>query len=600
MSVTQTAQEKACRALLDAMTTTEKICQMLMPHFWSWRDSDGEEKPVTALRPEMAALLARHGFAGVILFAPNLRDSAGAAKLTADMQRANAAAVGRTGLIIAVDQEGGDTTRLARGTCMPGSMALGAAGDPELAYRAAAVIAEELTALGIGCDAAPDMDLNNNPANPIIGLRSFGDRPEAAAALGIRFMQGLRDNGVIGVLKHFPGHGDTDMDSHTSLPCVRKPYAQLRAGELAPFRACIDAGAEAVMTAHIQYPLIETQTCPSIVTGEPVTLPATLSKTILTDILRGDMGFDGVIMTDAMNMAGVARHFDRYDAARMAIAAGADILLMPAELADAAGIADFEQYIATLTDMTRQGLIDEKQVDAAVLRILRLKARHSLLWAADVPAPDPDRLACVGSEAHHALEWDIALRAVTLLKNDGVLPLKPDAPAVILAPEEADTEGLRWALRQLKREGKLRADADVRVQASDGLDEARLRELTAGRTVVAVSTGRPGQGAWIPGVIASAHASGHACAVICGGLPYEAARYADADALALAWLPKPMPEPPDRCSAPVREYGPNLPAALYRLFSPGTLPFGRLPVDIPGAGGEGLAWPAGYGLDAAP
>ena len=200
----------------------------------------------------------------------------------------DAAAAGRPQLLTAVDQEGGPVVRLGHGCQMTGNMALGAIGDPAAAEQAGRLIGEELSAVGLNYDAAPVVDVNVNPQNPVIGLRSFSDDPALVAQLGTALMAGIRSTGVISTLKHFPGHGDTATDSHIGLPRIEKGLDELKRFELIPFQACIDAGAEAIMTAHIQYPLIEKQTMVSVETGEEISLPATLSKTILTDLLRGE------------------------------------------------------------------------------------------------------------------------------------------------------------------------------------------------------------------------------------------------------------------------------------------------------------------------
>ena len=181
--------------------------------------------------------------------------------------------------------------------------------------------------------------------------RSFSDDPETVAAHGIVFMKSLQATGAIATLKHFPGHGDTDTDSHTGLPCIDRSYEEIQGRELIPFKAAIDAGADAVMTAHIQYPQIETATYVSKLTGEEITLPATLSQTIITDILRTDLGFDGVVITDAMGMDAIEQHFDKYDAAKLAIEAGVDIILEPVDTSTKEGIEELCTYIKTLAGM---------------------------------------------------------------------------------------------------------------------------------------------------------------------------------------------------------------------------------------------------------
>ncbi|MBQ3866291.1 MAG: beta-hexosaminidase, partial [Clostridia bacterium] len=395
-----TTEENKASEILASMTVEEKIAQMLMPAFRYYTDGEGKKVGVEEISPEIRAKLEKYGFAGTIFFAQNIVDSQKTAVLIDAMQRANAAKAGRPQLLCAVDQEGGVVARIGRGTRMPGNMALGAAGQEETVRKVAGVIAEELTALGLNYDAAPVLDVNCNPANPVIGLRSFSDDPETVARLGVAYMNELQKAGVVATLKHFPGHGDTDTDSHTGLPAVNRSLDELKARELIPFQACIDAGAEAIMTAHIEYPQIETETVISKATGESIHLPATLSKTILTDLLRGEMGFEGVIITDAMNMDAVASHFDPLDAAKLAIAAGVDILLMPVDLSTTEGMQALDDYIGALTEAVEKGEIKETDVDAAVLRILKLKEAHGLLEPYSGAVGD---VSSVGSAAHHAL-----------------------------------------------------------------------------------------------------------------------------------------------------------------------------------------------------
>ncbi|MBE7009734.1 MAG: beta-hexosaminidase, partial [Ruminococcaceae bacterium] len=254
------AAEDRASAMLKTMTTEEKVSQMILPAFRWWNDAEGKRQNLTELNDELAALLTRHGFAGVILFAQNAAETEATVRLVDAMQSANAKGENRAQLFLAIDQEGGSVTRLGQGTAFPGNMALGAADDTDVTRAAARTIGAELRAIGFHFDFAPVVDVNNNPANPVIGTRSFSDDPRLAAKHGAAFVEALAENGTISSLKHFPGHGDTGTDSHTGLPRIEKTCDELKANELIPFQACIDAGAEAVMTAHIQYPAIEKET----------------------------------------------------------------------------------------------------------------------------------------------------------------------------------------------------------------------------------------------------------------------------------------------------------------------------------------------------
>ena len=587
------ADPDPCQALLDQMTTEEKVSQMIMPSFRNWPGADGKAQPVTSVNSDIAACLGRHGFAGVILFAENTGDTVETVRLTDGLQRANAAGPRRTQLLLAVDQEGGRVARLGHGTQGPGNMALGAADSLSETETMARLIGEEVVAEGLNVNFAPVLDVNNQPANPVIGLRSFSDDPETVAQQGITFLSGLEQAGAIATLKHFPGHGDTATDSHTGLPVINKSYDQLKTNELIPFQAAIDDGAEAVMTAHIQYPQIEKATYTSLATGQPVTLPATLSKTILTDILRGDMGFEGVIFTDALEMDAIAKHFTSLDTARLAIEAGADILLMPVNTGSKAGLAALDQYITDVAAMADSGTISMDKVDAAVLRILRLKEAHGLLDPYD-PAGLDGRIqtaaATVGSQAHHATEWTIAKHAVTLLKNENqVLPLtRAGQKVVVLTANDKELTGMNYAVSRLKDEGKLAENTSVTVRSLQDKSYAQLQPLLTGadHVIVVSEVGsaaglRGAAAALVDQIIAGTHADGGTVTVLSASLPYDAARFPRADAILLAWGSKAMSADPRDSEDPVPSYGPNLPAALYLAFTADETPQGKLPVNIP-------------------
>ena len=410
--------------------------------------------------------LQKHSYAGVILFSQNTETNAGTTRFVDALQKANAAVGDRPQLLISTDQEGGNVTRLTQGTMTPGNMALGAINDVNITKEIAALMGKEMTAVGINADFAPDVDVNNNPANPVIGVRAFSDDAQTVAQHGSAFVEALNGTGVISTLKHFPGHGDTSTDSHTGLPSIDKTYEQLKQNELIPFQACISAGAQMIMTAHIVYPQIETETYVSKLTGDTINLPATLSKTIITDILRGDMGFDGVVATDAMEMDAIAKHFDKYDAARLAIDAGVDILLMPVEMRSKDGFAEMDRYITTLAQQADNGAISIEKINAAVLRILKLKESNGLFGkydGSDIESRVQNAVDTVGIKASHDREWEITKKAITLVKNDdNTLPLTtPGQKTVVLVPYDDETIPMQYAVKKLAADGKLPEGAVV-------------------------------------------------------------------------------------------------------------------------------------------
>ena len=605
-------EDRAVEAKLAAMTTKEKVEQMIMTDV-RWYDGEAVE----TLNGPMADFLGRHAFAGVIFFAQNTVNAEQTLRLSDAVQQANAKD-GRTQLLISTDQEGGKITRLITGTQTPGNMALGAIGDPAAARQSAGIIGAELSAIGINTDFAPVLDVNNNPANPVIGVRSFSDVPELAARMGAAYISGLQDNGVISTLKHFPGHGDTGTDSHTGLPRIEKTYDQLKANELIPFAAGIAEGAEMIMTAHIQYPAIEKTTYVSKSTGERIELPATLSKKMITDVLRGDMGFDGVVVTDAMNMDAIAEHFDPLDAAVLAINAGVDILLQPVAPDSAAGIARFDAYIDNLTALVENGTASIEMVNQAVRRILRLKYEKGLFGAYEAPALEEAVAAAratVGSAAHHETEWALAKRAVTLVKNQGnTLPVAAAGKKLVfLAAYSNEVLSLRYGVERLQAEGKLPGNVELVFDCYSATPmETVLSEISDADCVFAISElyreraldPRSDYGttnANLDRMIGTVHANGGRFVLISANLPYDAARFQAADAILICWSDKGMSEDPRVQGGDITQYGPNIPAAVYLALSQEESPAGTLPVSIPKLTAEytysgEILYPFGYGL----
>ena len=589
------------------MTVEQKVAQMLMPAFRRWRAEDGTAVSVTACNETIADAIAKYGFGGVILFAENTQGAHQTAELIAQMQSAAACSENGIPLMLAVDQEGGTVYRLGTGTALCGNMALGAAGDTALTQKAASLIGNELAAQGFHIDFAPVLDVNNDPANPVIGLRSFSDDPAAVAAQGAAFIAGLRGEGIASALKHFPGHGDTKTDSHSGLPCIDKSLEELEKCELIPFRAGIGAGAQIVMTAHIQYPQIEQETYRSVSTGEDLTLPATLSKTILTGLLREKLGFSGLICTDALTMSAIAEHFDPLDTARLAINAGADLLLMPMTIESGEDLVRLGDYIAGIAAMVRAGEIDEKMLDAAVERILAFKETQGIFGRT---APDEAALDAVGSQEHHAIEWEITKQTITAVRDNG-MPRYAGKVAAFVAYEN-EKNAAEYAVAEAKLAGVLPRDAVCSVfcyQKLRALDETMCQAIRSADIVLANTEFSAGgslnaaddkgwQAAFLDDLIAKTHEAGKKVAVISCQLPYDLVRYEAADLLLAAYNPKGMSVYPAAWNGEVTAYGPNLPAAFYAALG-GFAPTGKLPVDLPKLDENGvfideIAYPRGY------
>lgn len=577
--------------LMAGLSLEQKIGQMIMPAFRSWTNGT-ETVKVTEINDSIANAIKEYCFGGIILYAENTRGTAQATKLISDMQAAAADSKCGIPLLMSIDQEGGYIYNLSTGTATCGNMALGATGDPELAKQAAGIIGSELAAEGFNLDFAPTMDVNNNPNNPIIGVRSYSDEPNKVAEFGSAFISGLQDQNIAVALKHFPGHGDTATDSHSGLPLIDKSITELKALELIPFKAGIAAGADMIMTAHIQYPQIEKATYISKESGEEITLPATLSETIITNLLRKDLKFKGVVITDAMNMDAIATHFDRMDAARMAINAGVDMLLTPVEMSNKEGINDMRAYIDGIKQMVISGEISEKTINTAVKRILKLKISRGLFDASASSNVDA-ALKVVGSKTNHDVEWNITEKAITLVKNEGcTLPLKiaDGDKAVLLCAYSNEVNSMNFAIERLKSEGVISKNAEYSVlcyQSMDAVSKEYAEAIKNADVVIAsvetTSTKflKEGwQAAFIDDAIAVAHDNEKKIAVISLHLPYDLARYQKADALLAAYNAKGMNVMPVEYNGETASYGPNLPVAVYVAFG-GCLPSGKLPINIP-------------------
>ncbi|TGK06302.1 glycoside hydrolase family 3 protein [Leptospira fletcheri] len=339
---------------------------------------------------------------GVILFGRNLGDQAEIRKLNDSLQKK---ALKWTGLplLVSVDQEGGRVIRVKDGvTQFPGAMALGQTRNAEYAKKVGFVTSYQLRKLGLNFLFAPDLDINNNPENPVINTRSLGSDLDTVLVSGVAYEEGARLGGAIPVIKHFPGHGDTNVDSHLGLPRIEKNLEELRSLELVPFRAAINNGAEAIMSAHIVYPKIDPD------------FPATLSPKILTELLRKELKFQGVIITDAMEMDAIDEHYQAYEPGVLALLAGADIILMTSWGKTTQDMKDriLKAYKKGTLHRDGQDLLKE-----AVKRQTLLKIRHGILWDFERSAREgrsKEILAETVSESLRKYQEDLAAKRETL------------------------------------------------------------------------------------------------------------------------------------------------------------------------------------------
>lgn len=347
--------DEAAQVLLEGMSLHEKVCQLFIV---TPEELTGISGTATVGGASTKVALQDYPVGGLVYFAGSI--------LTPDQCTAmieNTQSYSQLGLFIAVDEEGGTVARIGRNSAMgttsfPDMATVGAQGT-DAAYNVGLTIGSEITQFGFNLDFAPVADVNTNPDNPVIGSRAFSSDAEEAAELVASAVQGFRDGGILCCLKHFPGHGDTATDSHYGLAETTKALDELRETEFLPFRAGIGAGAELVMVGHISTPSI---------TGDSV--PASLSSYMVTDILRGELGFDGLVVTDSLSMEAITDQYGSGEAAVLAVQAGVDLLLMPEDLSAA---------VSALEDAVADGTVSESRIDESVLRILTVKLEYGII-----------------------------------------------------------------------------------------------------------------------------------------------------------------------------------------------------------------------------
>ncbi len=463
-------------------------------------------------------------------------------------------------LLISTDQEGGAVVYrlIAPATAMPGNMALGAGRSTEDAFRSAEVIGTELASVGINQNYGPVADVNINPANPVIGVRSVGENAELAADLVAAQVDGYHSAGIVATAKHFPGHGDTAVDSHFGLPEITHSRAELEAIDLPPFKAAIERGIESIMTAHIVVPSVD-----------PSGAPATMSEPIMSGLLREDLGFDGLIVTDALGMGGATSTYPPDVAPVQALKAGVDQLLLPPTMNVA--------YNAVL-NAVRSGGISKKRLDESVYRILRLKMRQGLFADPFVDVGNAERV--VGAPDHLADAQEITDHTTTFIKNDaGVLPLSDDSRRVLVTGRNDAVLLGDTVANHLSNSIRARGQTVTTFGTSASPTPAQIDQavaLAAQVDLVVVTTNNAN--AAQQDLVGALLASGKP--VVWAGVrnPYDIA---------------------GNTSAPtyLATYGftPGSLESLARVMFGEVNPSGKLPVTIPATGG-GVLYPFGHGL----
>ncbi|WP_050568006.1 glycoside hydrolase family 3 protein [Vibrio azureus] len=429
---------KDIRQLVDSMTVEDKVAQKIIMSFRNWCEAPDEEEckeGFTEMNSTIYKVINENNIGGVILFRENQPNLDSTLTLIHHMQDA-VPDKNPFGLFMAIDQEGGPISLLPRGqaTSMPSNMAVGAAylatQDKTLAYKEGQVLGAEVAAVGFNFNMAPVVDVLTNPLNPIINVRAYSEKPETVSLLGSQAALGMASQGVIASMKHFPGHGDTETDSHYELPIVTKDEEEAYAIDLAPYKQAIEEkrAPDMIMTAHIQYPALDD----SIVytkDQQEMIKPATLSYKIQHQILRDELGYQGITISDALDMKGIANFFTESDAVIKVFQAGVDIALMPTQFSRTDQADKVKDLIQTVAQAVRENKIDEAQLDQSVMRILELKKKRRILNINDnsessLQAKKAYMHKTLGNKEHRDIERDIAKKSITLLKNNqSLIPL---------------------------------------------------------------------------------------------------------------------------------------------------------------------------------
>jgi len=384
---------------------------------------------------ELVRHVRENDIGGVIWFQSNVYETA---FINAQLQ-----SIAKEKLLISADLEAGIGMRFPEATWWPSAMAIAATGDVALAEAQGRITARDAMLLGIDHVLAPVCDVNVDPRNPVINTRSFGEDPHDVARYVTAFINGVQSEGALATAKHFPGHGDTHVDSHLTLPVLEVDRARLDRIELVPFRAAVEAGVASVMIGHLSLPSIDPA-------------PATISKTII-DILRRDLGFDGLVVTDAFDMGGIASHFDAGEAAVRAIEAGEDQIMLS---------ADTDGAIAGVRDAVRSGRITRSRIDESIERIMAAKKRIR-----GRVASQEEIFRSLDCAEHVAIAEDIARRAITLVRDDrGLLPLRSDNITAVVVSDFPEENPLADAVRDLKPRSVFMLDARSRDDEAETID----------------------------------------------------------------------------------------------------------------------------------
>src|SRR5690625_3635568 len=555
----------------------------------------GEEDTFIEMNDEVGKVIADYKLGGVILFRENVANTEQTVRLTDGMQNSVSNDIP---LMITIDQEGGLVTRLQTGTNMPGNMALGATRDAELTREVSKAIGDEIHSLGININFAPSVDVNSNYRNPVIGIRSFGSDADLVSEMGVSYIKGLQDAKVAGAAKHFPGPGDTETDSHFGLPVVEKSLEEFKAVDLKPFEAAVDAGVDMLMTAHIVVPALDDNKIKTE-DGTEMGTPATLSKNILTDLVRDDMGYDGIVITDSLNMEAISDNFTESEAVVETISAGADIALMPTIIRKPSDVSKLDAIYDALDEAVEEGVIPQEQIDKSVRRVLTLKKDREIIDSKDTRNLDEKinaALKTVGSETHKDIERRAAEKAVTLIKNeDETLPFKleDNTNVQILASDSERSNLMELQMNNIiEKHGMENVDVNQHVfdpeESLTNEDKALIDEADY---VVMETMNLSDSSVYAPEVVNYSNETDANLAVMSTRNPYDMMYMEDVKANIAVYGSSGYDQTQQgEAALPI-----NIPMGINVIFGVAN-PGGKLPVSIPKADGEGNLYEFGHGL----
>jgi beta-N-acetylhexosaminidase len=428
---------------MNSLSLREKIGQLIVTGF-----------PEPRVTEDLKNLVTEYKIGNIILFSHNVQNAAQLKRLCTELQRLITNNTGYPALI-SIDQEGGRVTRLpADAVNIPGAMAIASTGRPENAYAAGRITARELCALGINFNLAPVLDINNNKQNPVINVRSYGDTAETVEEYGLQMMRGLQDGGVLASIKHFPGHGDTSVDSHLGLPVIEKSIEQLMELELKPFVAAIESGAEAITTAHILFPAIEKDR-----------VPATMSGTIITDLLKKKMGYEGLVISDCLEMDAVRQYYGTAQGALGALKAGVHLVFVshtPSLV---------KETVEVIEQAVQSGELPMSIVDEAVEKVFFYKMKYGKLAET--------ALSVVGSEVHRRAAAAISVESICHVRGNLPVVEKNDNDTIFVGsyPYRADQASSRVNTRLSFPEAVADAFSAAHVMVNIDPDQDEIDEV---------------------------------------------------------------------------------------------------------------------------